>query len=292
MIQILGLIALISLVFGALLSAGGGIFQALPLEFLLIGGSSLGILIISNAPKVAVESLTGFGKVVRGPKWKQADYTRVLTLLYDLLQRAQRSGMVAIESDIEHPEGAASFRKAPKVLGDTGARDLICDTLRHMSLDLSDMTRATSAAERSIIRHTDARMRAANALFGVADALPALGIVAAVIGIIRTMGAIDQSTTIIGQMMAVALLGTFLGVFLAYGIVGPVAARLAQIIEEEEQFLQVIHTVLSAYAAGLAPLSAVELGRAEIPGDIRLTSEELNRALQTARFQARRSQVA
>lgn len=292
MIQILGLIALISLVFGALLSAGGGISQALPFEFLLIGGSALGILIISNAPKVAVESLAGFGKVVRGPKWKQADYSDVLSLLYTLLQRAQRAGMVGIEDDIENPERAASFKQAPKVLSDIGARNLICDTLRHMSLDLSDMTRATVSAERSITRHTDARLRAANALFSVADALPALGIVAAVIGIIRTMGAIDQSTTIIGQMMAVALLGTFLGVFLAYGIVGPVAARLTQIIEEEEQFLQVIHTVLSAYAAGLAPLGAIELGRAEIPSDIRLTSEELNRALQAARFQVRRSQAA
>ena len=292
MIQILGLITLISLVFGALLSAGGGIWQALPLEFLLIAGSALGILIISNAPKVAVEALAGFGKVVRGPKWKQDDYASVLTLLYGLLLRAQRSGMVGIEDDIETPTQAASFRRAPKILGDDGARDLICDTLRHMSLDLSDMKRATNAAERGIARYTEVRLRAASALHGVADALPALGIVVAVIGIIRTMGAIDQSPAIIGEMMAVALLGTFLGVFLAYGIVGPIASRLGQIIEEEEQFLVVIQVVLAAYADGLAPLSAIELGRSEIAGDARMSSEALGRAVQQARFEERRTQAA
>lgn len=292
MIQILGFIALLTLVFGALLSAGEGVWQALPLEFALISGAALGTLIIGNAPLTAIEALSGFWKAVRGAKWQQADYTALLILLYGLMRRARQGGLVAIENDIEHPETAKAFLAAPHILGDSGACLLICDTFRLMALDLSDMARAREAMERSIERYMEARMRAVNALHTMADALPALGIVAAVIGIIRAMGAIDQAPSVIGVMMAAALLGTFLGVFLAYGIVGPVATRFGQIIEEEERFLLVIQTVLTAFGDRLAPLTAIELGRAEMPADIKLSPDELSRAIQAARFEERRAEAA
>lgn len=292
MIQILGFMALLVLVFGALLSAGEGVWQALPFELLLICGAALGTLIIGNSPSVAAEALAGFWKAVRGPKWKQADYVALLVLLHGLTRRAREGGLVAIENDIERPETAASFLSAPQILGDNGARTLICDTLRLMSLDLSNMSRAQDAMERSIDHYAEARLRAVNALHTMSDALPALGIVAAVIGIIRVMSAIDQSPSVIGAMMATALLGTFLGVFLAYGVVGPVATRLGQIIEEEERFLSVIKVMLTAYGEGLAPLTAVELGRSEIPVSLQLSPDETNRAIHTARFQERTSKAA
>jgi len=292
MIQILGVITLLILVFGALLSAGGGVWHALPFELLLICGAAFGTLIISNAPKVAGEALSGFWKVVVGPKWKQDDYLTLFAFLHGVTRRAREGGLVAIEDDIERPEASASFQSVPRILNDMPARTLICDTFRLIGLDLSNNTRANEAMARSIERHYETRMRAVNALHNMADALPALGIVAAVIGIIRTMGVIDQSPDVIGAMMAAALLGTFLGVFLAYGVVSPVASRFGQIVEEEERFLEVIGVVLSAYGDGLAPLTAVELGRSEMPGDMMISSEALSRALQAARFEARKVRAA
>ena len=292
MIQIIGFITLLVLVFGALLGAGTGVWQALPFELLLICGAAFGTLIIGNSPKVPVEAMSGFGKVVAGPKWEQADYLSLLQLLYGLMRRARQGGLVAIEDDIERPGEALSFQNVPRITNDQGARSLICDTFRIMSLDLSSMHKAGSAMERSIERTVEARLRAVNALHTLSDALPALGIVAAVIGIIRAMGVIDQAPSMIGAMMAAALLGTFLGVFLAYGLVGPVATRFGQIVEEEERFLLVIKTVMSAYGDGLAPLTAVEMGRAEMPADIQLTPDALAHALQAARFEERRSAVA
>lgn len=292
MIQVFGLIMLLILVFGALLSAGAGLSEALPFELMLIGGAALGTLIIGNSPAVAREALSGFWKVVRGPKWRESDYVALFALLHDLTRRARRGGLIAIEDDIETPEAAASFQAAPRILADTGARSLICDTFRLMALDLSDMSRADAAMERNIERYTDARMRAVGALHTMADALPALGIVAAVIGIIKTMGAIDQSPSVVGAMMAAALLGTFLGVFLAYGVVGPVASRFGQIVEEEEAFLQVIRSVLSSYGAGLAPVAAIEIARTEMPSTVQVSAEAVSHAVQAARFAGRRDAAA
>jgi chemotaxis protein MotA len=241
---------------------------------------------------VTAEALSGFWKVVRGAKWKQSDYVSLLVLLHGLTRRARQGGLIAIEDDIERPDEAQTFKAVPRILADKPTTALICDTFRLMALDLSNTRRANEAMERSIERHYETRMRAVNALHTVADALPALGIVAAVIGIIRTMGVIDQAPSVVGAMMAAALLGTFLGVFLAYGLVGPVATRFGQIIEEEERFLQTVRAVLSAYGEGLAPLTAIELGRAEVPDDIEISADDLARVLQAARFEARRAAAA
>lgn len=284
MIQILGLLTLIGLVFGALLSSGNGIAHALPFELALMGGAALGTLIIGNSPRVAVDALGGFYKAIRGAKWRQADYVSVLVLLHDLTHRARRGGLVAIEDDIERPAGSAAFKAAPRILEDDAARGLICDTFRLMGLDLSDPKRAEEAMERRILAHTDMRMKAVNALHAMADALPALGIVAAVIGIIRAMGVIDQSPTLIGAMIAAALLGTFLGVFLAYGVVGPIASRFGQIVEEEDALLDTIRDVLSAYGAGHPPRSCVELARAGIAADLQPDADGMARAIQASRF--------
>jgi len=265
---------------------------ALPFELFLIGGAAFGILIISNAPAVAAEALSGFWRVIAGPKWKQHDYVSLLVLLHDLTRRARRGGLVAIEKDIETPGETAAFQQAPRILETEPVRDLICDTFRLMALDLADPRRAEAAMEQRIEAHTDARLRAVSALHMVADALPALGIVAAVIGIIRAMGVIDQSPTVIGGMIAAALLGTFLGVFLAYGVVGPVATRFGQIVEEEEAFMNVSGVILSAYAAGMSPLASVELGRAAIPTELRPDPDSLMHAIQAARFQASKAPQA
>lgn len=283
--QLLGLALIILLVFGGLMWSGGhGVMHALPLELALIAGSGLGTLLLGNSLPVAKQALQGFAVAMRGPKWTSEDYTQMLVLLGDLMRRAKRGGFVAIEQDIEAPQDSAAFQAAPTILNDDGARNLICDAFRLMALDLSDPQRARDRMGQSIQLHLDQRHKAVSALHTLADALPALGIVAAVLGIIRTMAVIDQSPAILGAMIATALLGTFLGVFLAYGIVGPVAARFGQIVDEETRLMDTAEIVLSAFGDGLQPGVAVEMGRSSIDIEHQPSSEAVDMALSASRF--------
>ncbi|MFN7179909.1 motility-associated protein [Hyphomonas sp.] len=266
MLQIAGLIIVLLLVGGGLvLTAGPAAMEALPFELALIGGAAFGTVLIGNSPDVAREAFAGFARVFRGSKWHRSDYGDLFTLLGTLMRKAKRGGFVAIEADIESPEESEAFRAAPRILEDTAARTLICDAFRLMALDLADPARADQRMEQAINAQLDRRLKAVGALNTLADALPALGIVAAVLGIIRTMGAIDQDPAILGAMIGAALLGTFLGVFLAYGLVGPIAARYAQIVEEEAGFLDTIRAVIRSFGEGVAPALALELARTGLP---------------------------
>ena len=266
MLQIAGLVIVLLLVGGGLVITGGpATMEALPFELALIGGAAFGTVLIGNSPDVAREAFVGFGRAFRGARWTRADYGDLFTLLGALMRNAKRGGFVAIEADIEKPEASAIFQAAPRILADDGARTLICDAFRLMALDLSDPARADQRMEQAINAQLDRRLKAVGALNTLADALPALGIVAAVLGIIRTMGAIDQDPAILGAMIGAALLGTFLGVFLAYGLVGPIAARYGQIVEEEAGFLDTVRRVIRSYGEGLAPALALELARTAVP---------------------------
>lgn len=266
MLQIAGLVIVLLLVGGGLVVTGGpAAMEALPFELALIGGAAFGTVLIGNSPDVAREALSGFGRAFRGAKWQRSDYGDLFGLLGALMRKAKRGGFIAIEADIEAPEASEVFQAAPRILADEGARTLICDAFRLMALDLADPARADARMEQAINAQLDRRLKAVGALNTLADALPALGIVAAVLGIIRTMGAIDQDPAILGAMIGAALLGTFLGVFLAYGIVGPIAARYAQIVEEEAGFLDAVRSVISSFGEGMAPALAIELARTSLP---------------------------
>ncbi|MFN4023449.1 MAG: motility-associated protein [Hyphomonas sp.] len=266
MLQIAGLILVLFLVGGGLVLTGGpAAMHALPFELALIGGAAIGTVMIGNSPDVAREAFAGFARAFRGPRWKKADYADLFTLTGSLMRAVKRRGFVAIEADIEVPEESVLFRAAPRILADAPARSLICDAFRLMALDLSDPERADQRMMEAIDGHMDRRMKAVGALQTLADALPALGIVAAVLGIIRTMGAIDQEPAILGAMIGAALLGTFLGVFLAYGLVGPIAARYGQVVEEEAVFLETIRHVLRGFGEGAAPALALEMARTTLP---------------------------
>lgn len=265
-LQIAGLILVLILVGGGLVLTGGpAALHALPFELALIGGAAVGTVMIGNSPEVAREAFAGFARAFRGARWKKADYADLFQLTGGLMRAVKRRGFIAIEADIEVPEESALFRAAPRILADAPARSLICDAFRLMALDLSDPQRADQRMMEAIDGHMDRRMKAVGALQTLADALPALGIVAAVLGIIRTMGAIDQEPAILGAMIGAALLGTFLGVFLAYGLVGPIAARYGQIVEEEALFLETIRSVLSRFGEGAAPALALEMARTILP---------------------------
>jgi chemotaxis protein MotA len=265
-LQIVGLVIVLLLVGGGLVMTGGpAAMEALPFELALIGGAAFGTVLIGNSPEVAREAFAGFARAFRGAKWQRSDYGDLFALLGTLMRKAKRGGFVAIEADIEAPEESEAFRSAPRILNDESARTLVCDAFRLMALDLADPARADARMGQAIEAQLDRRLKAVGALNTLADALPALGIVAAVLGIIRTMSAIDQDPAILGAMIGAALLGTFLGVFLAYGIVGPIAARYAQIVEEEAGFLDTVRSVINSYGEGVTPSLAIELARTSLP---------------------------
>lgn len=266
MLQLAGLVIVLVLIGGGLVLTGGpATMKALPFELALIGGAAIGTVLLGNAPEVAREAFAGFWRAFRGARWKKADYADLFTLTGGLMRAVKRRGFVAIENDIEHPESSALFQAAPRILADDPARSLICDAFRLMALDLADPQRADQRMAEAIDGHLDRRMKAVGALQTLADALPALGIVAAVLGIIRTMGAIDQEPAVLGAMIGAALLGTFLGVFLAYGLVGPIAARYGQIVEEEAVFLETVRALLRSFGEGAAPSLAIEMARTTLP---------------------------
>jgi chemotaxis protein MotA len=221
----------------------------------------------------------GIGKLMAGPKWKAKDYTDLLALLFILTKTMKTKGVVAIEAHIEKPNESSIFQNYPKILKDHFATDLICDTIRMMTMNLEDPHQVEEVIDKQIEKHHHEAHRASHALQNMADALPALGIVAAVLGIIKTMSSIDQPPAYLGKLIGSALVGTFLGVFLAYGFVGPFAARLTQVIDEEAAFYKIIKDVLVAHLHGNAAQVSVEIGRGQVPSDCQPTFAQLEEAL-------------
>jgi chemotaxis protein MotA len=191
-------------------------------------------------------------------------------------------GIIALEAHIEKPEESTIFGKYPKVLKDHFATDFICDTLRMMTMNLDDPHQVEDAMETQLDKHHHEALAPAHALQNMADALPALGIVAAVLGVIKTMGAITEPPEILGEMIGGALVGTFLGVFLAYGMVGPMASRLKAIVDEEASFYQIIRSVLVSHLHGNAAQISVEIGRGSVPSSAQPSFSELEEALTAA----------
>jgi len=282
MFQIIGIVLLFGLVFGSYIISGGNmgvIMHALPHEMMAIGGAGVAAFLISNSVPVIKSSLAGFGKVFAGPKWKAADYRDLLSLLFLLTKTMKSKGVIALESHIENPKESTIFSRFPNVMKDHFAVDFICDTLRMMTMNLEDPHQVEDAMEKQLEKHHHEALGAPGALQNLADALPALGIVAAVLGVIKTMGSITEPPEVLGGMIGGALVGTFLGVFLAYGLVGPIATRLKEIIEEESSFYKIIQSVLVAHLHGNAAQISVEIGRGNVPSGAQPSFLELEEAL-------------
>lgn len=285
MFQIIGIVVVLGMVFGGFALAGGTfdvIIKAAPFEMMMIGGAAIGALLIGNSFKTVIGVGAGIGKAMAGPKWKPKDYTDLLSVLFVLTKTMKTKGVVAIEAHIENPKESRIFQEYPKIMKDHFALDLICDTLRMMTMNLEDPHQVEEAIEKQIEKHHHEAHEPAHALQNMADALPALGIVAAVLGIIKTMGAINQPPEYLGKLIGSALVGTFLGVFLAYGFVGPLAARMGQVIDEEGKFYLIIKDVLVAHLHGNAAQISVEIGRGNIPTSAQPSFSELEEALSSA----------
>jgi chemotaxis protein MotA len=282
MFQIIGIVLLFALVFGSYLISGGNlgvILHALPHEMMAIGGAAIAAFLIGNSMPVVKGTLGGLSKVFAGPKWKASDYRDLLSLLFLLTKTMKSKGVIALESHIENPKESTIFSRFPRVMKDHFAVDFICDTLRMMTMNLEDPHQVEDAMEKQLEKHHHEAMAPPGALTNMADALPALGIVAAVLGVIKTMGAITEPPEVLGEMIGSALVGTFLGVFLAYGLVGPMATRLKEIIEEEGSFYRIIQSVLVAHLHGNAAQISVEIGRGSVPSGAQPSFLELEEAL-------------
>ena len=285
MFQIIGIVLLFGMVFGGYTIAGGKmgvILHSLPYEMMMIGGAAVAATLMSNSASTLKGLMGGFGRVFAGPKWKKQDYKDLLSLLFQLTKTMKSKGVVALESHIEKPKESTIFQKYPKVLKDHFAVDFICDTLRMMTMNLEDPHQVEDAMEKQLEKHHHEAQAGAHALQNMADALPALGIVIAVLGVIKTMGSITEPPEVLGGMIGGALVGTFLGVFLAYGMIGPFATRLKDIVEQDGAYYKIIQSVLVAHLHGNAAQISVEIGRGDIPSTAQPSFAEMEEALNAA----------
>jgi chemotaxis protein MotA len=282
MLQIGGIIFLFVCVFGGFIISGGKIeviLEALPHEMMTIGGGAIAGFVIGGS-MYSLKKLGGdFGKLFAGPKWKTQDYRDLLCLLFLLTKLMKTKGLIALESHIEKPSDSSIFKRYPRITKDHFALDFICDTLRMMTMSLEDPLQVEAAMEKQLDKHHHEALTIADALQTMADGLPALGIVAAVMGVIKTMGSITEPPEVLGLMIGSALTGTFLGVFLAYGIVGPMSVRLKAIVDEEALFYHVIRDILVAHLHGNAAQVSVEIGRGSVPSEAQPSFLELEEAL-------------
>lgn len=288
MIGLIGIVVIFVMVFGGYILAGGKlaiILKSLPFEMMMIGGAAIGAFAISNDMTAIKHTMKDLGKVFKGPQWKHSDYRDLLCLLFELIRLA-RSNAVALEEHIEDPPNSAIFSRYPKILKDKEAIDLICDTLRSASMNYDDPHQVEEVLEKRMETNLHHAMHSSHALQTVADALPALGIVAAVLGVIKTMGSIDQPPEVLGRLIGGALVGTFLGVFLAYGLVGPFAVKVKTVVEDDAHFYQLIREVLVANLYQHATNICIEVGRQNTPSHCRPTFSELEDALKEVKQEA------
>lgn len=287
MISLLGIILTLVCVFGGYLLAGGKmgiILYSLPYEMMIIGGAAVGAFICGNDMHTIKHTLKDFKAIFAGSKWKKSDYNDLLCLMHELV-RISRESPVEIEQHIEDPENSALFQKYPRILKEKGFVELICDTIRSMIMNFDDVYQVEELLDKQLDTMKEDSLHGSHALQNLADALPALGIVAAVLGVIKTMGSIDKPPEVLGGMIGGALVGTFLGVFLAYSLVGPFANKIRAVREEEHFFYALIREVLVSSLHKNPTHICVEVARRAAPkhqrpsfSDIEESLRELKRA--------------
>jgi chemotaxis protein MotA len=282
MFQIIGIVVLFGMVFGGYVISGGHfevILESLPHEMMTIGGAAVAALLLGNAFPDVMKTITSIGAAFAGPRWSANDYRDLLCLLFLLTKTMKMKGMIALEAHIEKPHESSIFKRYPKISKDHFALDFICDTLRMMTMSLEDPNQVETAMEKQLEKHHHEALVPSHALQNMADGLPALGIVAAVLGVIKTMGSITEPPEVLGAMIGGALVGTFMGVFLAYGLVGPISARLKGIVDEDAHFYQVIRDILVAHLHGNSAQVSVEIGRGSVPSSSQPSFQELEEKL-------------
>ncbi|HUI77959.1 MAG TPA: flagellar motor stator protein MotA [Bryobacteraceae bacterium] len=278
MFAIIGIVVVFGAVLAGYLMEKGQILVLLqPAELVIILGAAIGTVLVANPPRILSGILKGIAGAFGSSKFTQQWYVNSLKLLYDFFDQARRGGLATLEAEVEDPSKSKIFATQPAVLADHHVCAFICDTFRVMMIGGMDPLDLDQMLESDIDTHHQEAGEPVSALSTMADSLPGLGIVAAVLGVVITMGALGGKPEEIGHKVAAALVGTFLGILLCYGLIGPLAASMAKTAEAEHAYFHVLHVTMSAFNKGTPPLLAVETGRRAIPGYARPKFEELEK---------------
>jgi len=270
MLALAGILLVFLAVFGGFLLERGNPYVLMqPAELLIVVGAAIGITLLANPPGIIRRTCCASRSIFRPPRHTPESFLRYLRLLYEVFGFAQRAGLAQLENDIEDPGASPIFANYPEFLDDPAARSFICDSLRMLVIGVTTAPELDRLMELDIAVQQRGRREPVAALGALADALPGLGIVAAVLGVVITMEAIGGAPETVGQKVAAALVGTFLGILLCYGVIGPAAARLEHVNDAHAQFLQVLRTAIVAFARGASPILAIEYARRSIPEELR-----------------------
>jgi len=280
MFLLIGVAVVFASVLGGYVAMGGKILVLVqPFEAVIIVGAALGAFIIGNPKWLIMRAGKSFGQAMKGSPYKKEHYIELLSLLYQVFKLAKSKGMLVLEPHVEAPDQSELFAAFPHFHGNHHAVTFVCDYLRMISLGTENAYELEALMDEEIETHHHEHSQVAAAIQTVADGMPALGIVAAVLGVIKTMGSITEPPEVLGHLIGGALVGTFLGVFLAYGFIGPIANTLKSTYESETKYLQCIKAALLAYVQGYAPSVAVEFARKALLTDVRPTFYEVEEAV-------------
>lgn len=269
MFTIIGIVVVFGAVVGGYLWEHGNLHVLVqPAELLIIGGAAAGTVLIANPLHILKQIVGGIAGVFGGSKFTQQRYLDTLKMIYELLNKARREGLIALENDVEAPDKSPIFSKYPQFLKDHHIRDYVCDTMR-MAVTGVEAFDVDQLLDLDMEVHHHEASQPIASLSSTADSLPGLGIVAAVLGVVITMGALGGPPEEIGHKVAAALVGTFLGILLCYGLVGPIASNMSKIAEDERAYLHVLRVVMVSFLKGTAPIMAVEFARRAVPGHVR-----------------------
>jgi chemotaxis protein MotA len=279
MFSIIGILVVFGAVVGGYLMEKGNLLVLLqPAELVIIGGAAAGTVLIANPLHILKKIVAGITGVFTGSKYTRQRYVETVKMLYDIFNRARRNGLVSLEGDIEEPSKSELFSKYKGFLKDHHVRDFVCDTLRMATTGGIEPFDLDQMIENDMDVHHHEAEQPISALSTVADSLPGLGIVAAVLGVVITMGALGGPPEEIGHKVGAALVGTFLGILLCYGLLGPLAANMAKAVDEEHAYYQVLRVAMISFVKGLSPVLAIEMARRNIPGQVRPTFLEVEKA--------------
>jgi chemotaxis protein MotA len=278
MFAIIGIVVVFGAVAAGYLMEHGNIRVLLqPAELLIIGGASIGTVLVANPLHILTQIAGGVVGVFTGSKYSKQAYIDSLKMMYELLNKARKDGLMALENDVEEPEKSPLFSTGPAVLKNPHVRDFVCDSLR-MAITGVDAFDLDQMLDLDLEVHQHDAIQPTVALTSMADSLPGLGIVAAVLGVVITMGSLGGPPEEIGKKVAAALVGTFLGILLCYGLVGPIAANMTKAADEEHAYLYVLRVLIVSFLKGTAPIMAVEVARRAVPGHVRPSFKEVEAA--------------
>jgi chemotaxis protein MotA len=276
---IIGYVIVFGAVLGGFVIEGGPIGILIqPVELLIIGGAAVGALLVGTPIKVLKAMIAGIQNAIMGNGYSRADYMELFGMMFELFGIMRKSGEMALEKDVDNPNESEIFKKYPKFMSTHAAKDLLLDALRLVIGGSANAEELDNLMDQEIATHEEEGRTPANVLAKTADALPGLGIVAAVMGVIIAMGAMDQGPEVLGHKIAVALVGTFVGILACYGVLQPLCQKMELLLVEEGKYLECIKSGILAYLYGAAPIIAVEYARRVVFSTERPSAQELENA--------------